>query len=121
MALNKNAKAWVKALRSRKYKQTTGCLTNDGKFCCLGVACELAVKAKVIPAVENDSYDGNSSTLPASVQHWLGLQEASGLFKKNKDGTTTDLTILNDSEKKTFGQIARVIESEPEGLFEETK
>lgn len=28
---------WVAALRSGKYKQGTGYLNRDGKFCCLGV------------------------------------------------------------------------------------
>src|SRR4051812_34484552 len=37
---------WVKALRSGEYKQTKGALhTADGAFCCLGVACDLALKA----------------------------------------------------------------------------
>lgn len=37
----KKGKAWVKALRSGKYKQTSGTLCNDTtySFCCLGVYC----------------------------------------------------------------------------------
>lgn len=78
MALNKNAKAWVRALRSRKYKQTTGALTNDGKFCCLGVACELAVKAGVIPPAEDEMYAGRAGKLPQKVVKWLGLVDNEG-------------------------------------------
>lgn len=35
-------KAWVKALRSGKYKQGRGTLLEDNRFCCLGVACSIA-------------------------------------------------------------------------------
>lgn len=43
--LNPNAQKWVDALRSGKYQQGAGCLSAEGKFCCLGVACEV-MKAK---------------------------------------------------------------------------
>jgi hypothetical protein len=33
--------AWVAALRSGKYKQTTGALRNDTGYCCLGVLAEV--------------------------------------------------------------------------------
>lgn len=33
---------WVKALRSGKYEQGKSLLKNRNKFCCLGVACDLA-------------------------------------------------------------------------------
>lgn len=119
MALNKNAKKWVKALRSRKYKQTTQILYQDGKFCCLGVACDLAVKAGVISEPEKQGmyrvYDGQENVLPKRVQKWLGLSTTTGSFTYK--GEDADLTTLNDEERMTFGQIARVIESEPEGLF----
>jgi hypothetical protein len=120
MALNKNAKKWVKALRSRKYKQTTGRLVDLDKkrYCCLGVACELAVKAKVIPPVDKmySTYDGELSSLPGVVREWLGLTDCDGSFFE--EDKRSNLTELNDAHKKTFGQIARVIESKPEGLFE---
>jgi hypothetical protein len=32
-------RGWIGALRSGKYKQTTGALQKEDKFCCLGVAC----------------------------------------------------------------------------------
>lgn len=40
-------KAWVKALRSGKYEQGVGELKGpQGKYCCLGVACQIDKKAK---------------------------------------------------------------------------
>ena len=45
------AKKWVRALRSKKYKQFKGCLkvtsrTGDDRHCCLGVLCELYQNAQ---------------------------------------------------------------------------
>lgn len=86
----------------------------------MGVACELAVKAKVIdPALQEDgrfTYEGQDCFLPELVQEWLGLRDACGVFYK-KDGKASDLTQLNDAKNKNFKQIAKIIESEPEGLF----
>ena len=73
---------WVEALRSGQYKQGSGHLNLDGKFCCLGVLCDLAVKAGgvvkdvVDNGVDTDnitSYDGQSMVLPQSVMDWAGL------------------------------------------------
>lgn len=36
--------AWVKALRSGEYPQSTRSLQNNNGFCCLGVLCDLAMK-----------------------------------------------------------------------------
>jgi hypothetical protein len=117
MALNKNAKKWVAALRSRKYKQTTGRLkdVSTNRFCCLGVACELAVRAGVIPSDDDGDYAGQYGTLPLAVQDWLGLASKRGDF--DKQGEVADLTELNDERGFKFYQIARIIESEPKGLF----
>lgn len=35
---------WIKALRSGKYKQTTGVLKSGDHYCCLGVLCKVAGK-----------------------------------------------------------------------------
>ena len=44
--MNDNATAWVDALRSGGYAQGIGSLKFDGKFCCLGVACDLFMKSE---------------------------------------------------------------------------
>ena len=128
---------WVAALRSGKYKQITGALRqkyNKGGrkssfegYCCLGVLCELAVKAKVIgPPVQNSGgifiYSGNDSELPQKVREWAGLTTVDGKFTDEKLREKTkqnDLAGLNDYSGKRFRGIASIIESEPEGLFEE--
>ena len=112
--MNKNAKAWVKALRSGKYKQGRGALRTGDMYCCLGVACELAGAKTEKP---NDltvpyGYDGIFFTLPVSVQEWLGVKTGTGVYGKEE----YDLSSDNDGGK-TFEEIADIIESEPEGLF----
>src|SRR6202034_2277081 len=83
---------WVKTLLSGEYKQGTDYLQKDGKFCCLGVLCEIAVKKGVIPepklrravgegkgedlAVESLFYgydDHDHQKLPEIVRDWVGL------------------------------------------------
>lgn len=128
--MNLNAKKWIKALRSRKYKQATGRLAaieRDGdkepkiQYCCLGVACDLAVKAGIKISVKKFSdeieFGGQSYFLPEQVRIWLGLRTNRGHFEqRNRE---TDLADLND-EGKSFHQIARIIEREPEGMFRTT-
>jgi hypothetical protein len=121
--LNKNARAWVKALRSGKYKQTKNVLTRvdveTGEIvgnCCLGVGCELAVKAKVIASPEIGlgglEYDGENAILPTSVREWLGLKDETGNFSRG----ARNLSGENDGGK-SFKQIARIIEQKAAELF----
>jgi len=47
--MNKNlVKKWIKALRSGKYKQTSGSLHDVNGYCCLGVACKVYKDTKGI-------------------------------------------------------------------------
>ncbi|HWG97181.1 MAG TPA: hypothetical protein VN647_08875 [Nitrospira sp.] len=106
--MNKNAKAWVRALRSGKYQQGKGRLRKGDSYCCLGVACELAKRKRVIKR-----FVGNRSNLPQKVKKWLGLRSEEGAYDFGY------LTTDNDIWDKTFAQIADIIDSEPEGLFVE--
>jgi hypothetical protein len=122
MALTKKQKAivskWVKALHSGKYTQGKRKLhykyRGTDKYCCLGVLCDLAVKAKVIPAPEKSGttflYDDNDGSLTAPVMEWAGLADATGDFIGGS------LAAMNDDGKK-FSTIAKIIESKPDGLF----
>lgn len=103
------AKKWVRALRSKKYRQATGVLKVKNKagkvsHCCLGVLCELyqqeRIKAKK-PPLKTDDYSarefgngfprtsrifefGNSNvTLPPQVQRWAGIKDDCGQFRGN--------------------------------------
>lgn len=140
---------WVTALESGEYTQTTGKLhrvagfedadegiTRPAGMCCLGVLCDLAVKAGVISepvkAVrDGDEYmrysdrDGFSSSdfPPRTVWRWAGLDgenptvswpragcDLPGCEYCGSPGSRFDeLSQLNDTYKKTFPEIAQII------------
>jgi hypothetical protein len=121
--LNENAKRWIKALRSRKYKQGYGLLhrvdeMGNHLFCCLGVACEL-YNESVAPEhrlkVASDGgryfrYNEQRSTLPGEVVKWLGLSDSTGTYFVS--------SLIAENDRLTpFASIADIIESEPIGLF----
>src|SRR5678815_3622160 len=115
--LNPNAQKWVDALRSGRFMQTRHTLADDMGYCCLGVACEVAiengiqlVKKKVSERHGYISFDGAENYLPAAVQQWLGLKTDTGLF----DGERT-LAYEND-DHATFHQLANIIEDHAEEL-----
>jgi hypothetical protein len=78
---------WTEALRSGEYEQGIGRLSLNepsGKvrYCCLGVLCQVAIKAGIpvnVQTVEDGwgtpttFYDGSTASLPASVIEWAGL------------------------------------------------
>jgi hypothetical protein len=108
------AEDWQKRLRSGEFPQ--GCHTlrsHDGKYCCLGVLCEMAAEAGIIePAVLDEvlcvyTYCGHqASVLPIAVMSWAGMQTRSGML--SSDDESNSLSSLNDTGK-TFPEIATVI------------
>lgn len=101
--MDKDIKAfWVDALRSGKYKQAKKQLSDGKKFCCLGVLCDVMAH----PLWEHDNdYD---------AQMMLDeLWEIPPALRKRCEITCreqTKLIDLNDSENKTFSEIADWIE-----------
>lgn len=109
---------WIKALTSGEYSQGRGYLKSAGKYCCLGVLCELAFEAGIVKdvhlltrpgIVDEVYYDGESALLPRSVMEWAGLQGANGRYAAGPGGNGGTLVDLNDNGS-TFSEIARVIE-----------
>jgi len=119
--MNENAKAWVAALRSGDYKQGHEVLRRGDEFCCLGVACDLAVKAglPILVFTEDECtvYGDRVGTLPDDVRDWLGLASDTGFYSERRGPTS--LVTLNDDHNYDFARIADVIEQEPDGLFVE--
>lgn len=122
------AKIWVDALRSGKYEQGKYKLrTEDDKFCCLGVLCDLAEKQGIISepvkifyepdAEEKDLfkyyYDNESESLPKSVMKWAGIKDRSGAYSTVPAAW---LTLDNDNNGKSFLEIADIIEQHVESL-----
>ena len=90
----------------------TGKLKSKGKYCCLGVLCELAVEEKVIPepillkrGVDFCyEYAGNTIELTNPVMEWAGMQTPHGVLPSKN-------ALVNMNDKgSTFAEIAREIE-----------
>ncbi len=121
--LNKNARKWVKALKSGKYKQGRNKLKVGDKFCCLGVACDLYAKEYPSAKWKRSHFQGQNQFLPDSVRNWLGLRDGGGRMPFR----LYSLTDLNDGikadgdsegvKRHSFKEIAKFISSKPDGLF----
>lgn len=105
------------ALRSGNYKRGRAFLRrSDDKFCCLGVLCELAVKAGVIepPALDphdRDHYlygDRAYAFPPVVVQEWAGLEDSDPTYDTGRE--EHQLSLDNDDKNFSFSKIADRIE-----------
>ena len=100
--------AWVKALRSGRYRQTSHQLRAESKYyCCLGVLCtvEKKMKSTGLPI----SWNHNTvvvQTVEDALEIPLPLKKAIGLTKSGEDR----LIAMNDDQHKSFKQIADYIE-----------
>lgn len=113
-----NVKEWIKELRSGNWTQTTGKLCHKGRYCCLGVACE--IKNALIPSnIAADvkgmyNLDGSfGSGLPS--YDWFLENYGMSLYKKFDcidQGKKERLSLaeLNDFAGYNFKQIADVLE-----------
>lgn len=118
---------WLDALRSGKYQQGVGVLQLHTKqeFCCLGVLCELAVRAGVAFVLDHagngslysDSADpaaGHQSReqLPNGVAIWAGLENNPQVDHIVDDYVRTEtLAEINDNGYD-FEHIADLIEEQ---------
>jgi hypothetical protein len=122
--LGPNQKKWLEALRSGKYEQGTQYLrTIDDKFCCLGVACDLAgipASRDAINLADQNYYlyDSYSQILPEFAQAYLSAQGSSG--DAHPDGFACSLSQLNDTGK-SFMEIADIVERDPAVYFKEPR
>jgi hypothetical protein len=129
--VNKEIKEkWIAALESGDYEQGTVTLrTVDGRYCCLGVLCELAIEAgvKVEKSTDvvgrtwyNDGVNMEQSVPPPAVLMWAGLPinkpnpEVSGYQVEDGDGIVTyeSLAEINDYTNAGFAGIAKIIREE---------
>lgn len=125
-------KLWLDALRSGEYQQGYGRLANIDEtgsvgYCCLGVACEVAIKDGLDllrdVGLRNINYGlaYDSGYLPEEVQQWLELDDNNVMVEfTDSEGNTRDehVAFLNDTQNWTFEQIADAVEAKY--LAEET-
>jgi hypothetical protein len=119
--------AWVAWLRDPKNRQGREVLrTADGKFCCLGGLCELAVQAGVVDRLDGhhiiasryistaDRNDVSSTTLPQAVVAWAGVADCnpSIAFNDGELSGTEVLSYVNDNLHFSFETIADLIEEQ---------
>jgi hypothetical protein len=130
--MNKRVKKqWLKALRSRKYKQGRGrLLDKKGKMCCLGVLTDLYIRSKE-GKESNARWDDEGHfrsrqcqaeelNLPGVVADWAGLGTTAPVLRQREIvaharivghfDTNNCAQAINDDERLSFGQIARLIE-----------
>lgn len=123
-------KLLVDALNSGEYQQGKRCLNKDGKYCCLGVACDVFVKLypNVVKVEENKNgnigYDGETHTLPNMVREWLNFNSYVGELKQPEvkwvgtNHNCSTLAMVNDYSHYNFKQIAQLIEDDKVALKE---
>jgi hypothetical protein len=140
MGMNESIKKqWTDALRSGEYVQGRGQLgypvknidgTESGQFCCLGVLCEIAVKAGIVQRraicdvsfLKDESYqygsahgDEDDTVLPFAVQEWAGLSSSdpnvADALALPGDDRTVALSFLNDARGLSFNEIADAIDA----------
>lgn len=108
------AEQWVTALQSGDYLQGPNQLRKGNAFCCLGVLCDLHMRAHSDDyntrweiGSSRYSYLGSQHYVPVVVQEWSGLRSKDGTI----DHQYINLLELNDSGVP-FTEIARIIEED---------
>lgn len=101
--MKKRAKsAWVKALRSGEYKQTSGmlCDAKTGEMCCLGVLIDVTQDGDWRLEHGRYEYECSAGAPDDNVRHDVGLNASN----------VVSLVNLNDALGYSFAQIADWIE-----------
>lgn len=113
------------ALESGEYEQGAGRLKKDGKFCCLGVLCDLYRKhvkpeeswSPLEDGMEPETlyFADYGACLPPSVQEWAGMHSHVGTVRPEESEATLSLSYMNDTGK-SFKYIANFIRENYERL-----
>ena len=98
---------WCAALRSGKYEQGTKNLLKDGKYCCLGVACEIQGRPKEFR--KDKFYFDNNSAGISGDNPLSEILRGLGDFVGFNINDSSSLASMNDNGY-TLEQIAEVIE-----------
>jgi hypothetical protein len=102
------------ALRSGEYAQGRDSLKRDGKFCCLGVLCDIVTKEHPELGVWQENFfvtpDGEDRTglPPEAIADFVGLQSADP-YVADTNNQRNSVTYFND-KGVPFSEIAEMIE-----------
>ena len=96
---------WVSALLSGKYKQGDGFLKKGGKYCCLGVLCDISKKGTFLKSHYQCKDTADDGSLPMEVMTWAGMSSSTGEL-----AGLGSLADLNDNAELSFEAIAAIIE-----------
>jgi hypothetical protein len=109
MDRNELRKKWIEALRSGRFKQGRTALRTGDKYCCLGVACEIAGLSGVRGKNGIYTYNGRIEYVPLELQRALGLYSQDGAPRPDCENPA--LTFMNDNMRATFNEIATALET----------
>ena len=112
-------KSWVAALRSGKYEQGRLYLNLGGKFCCLGVACDISRDVLKLDVGVRKLRSGKEVTWYNGAYDNLSSEVTEHFMFRSMHGGIRKLITLNDSKGKTFDDIADIVEENPEHYFTE--
>lgn len=117
--MNDNAKKWIEALLSGKYKQGNTLLADHTNqcFCALGVAMEVyletekptrLVRGNKVGYVDRQLFRTYDTRIPLFVAEWLGLSYAIEISSMNDEGHTFKKIVkhLSKHEDKYFQTMA---------------
>lgn len=117
-------KLWSDELKTTTKMQGSGRLRNGDKYCCLGIAIEVAMAQGVEVVVKENvmtemglsetgtyGYDGEINHLPPIVAEWYGINQTPVLYDPDNHGAAISAISLNDVEHRSFPRIAAAIDA----------
>ena len=129
-----NRKLWFKKLEETELKQGKGALcTRNDEYCCLGIACEVAIENGVhVEKWIDEKYSDNvymygkrdnnvnPAYLPLIVKDWLGLKNVCGepINEQMPLSKVYDsCTMMNDDLELSFKEIAKRLQKYESAYF----
>jgi hypothetical protein len=112
---------WVEALRSGEYKQGTGFLCCEGRYCCLGVLCKINNRPLLLTEISKEEaaelgviFDKSNNKLSPAFESAYRVLQDLGSFPHNvyawiRNQASFSLADCND-KGLTFLEIADIIE-----------
>lgn len=112
MTLGPRQQKLVDTLRSGKYEQGRGMLqSGTNKFCCLGVACDLAAKDGVNVGYQVGRLIGVTLSQQAPVKEYYGFADSTG-------GYDPECSLASKNDRGVpFPEIADIIEQNASTIF----